>query len=409
MGVPGSAVRGITPIERILTPFQRFARTEAAAGVVLLVATVLALAWANSPWSDSYAHLREVHLGIRLGGHGLDEALHTWINDGLMAVFFLLVGLEIKREALYGELSGRRRAALPLAAALGGMVLPAALYVLASWGHAAMAGWAIPMATDIAFALGVLALLGRGLPPGLRVFLTALAIADDIGAVLIIALVFTAGLHPVWLSAAGGLLLLLGAMNAAGVRRPAAYGAVGVLLWLAVLGSGLHPTVAGILLAATVPARPRFEEEAPLQRMENGLHGWVAFGIVPLFALANAGVDLRATGLEALVHPVTRGILLGLVVGKPLGILLATWAAAGFGRRLLPEGLTWRGLLAIAPLGGIGFTMSLFVATLAFGDDARMDAARLGILAASALSALLGWLGMRLHRRAVVVASAPAD
>lgn len=395
-----AARRSRTRMKRILTPFQHFARLEAAAGLVLLASTLVALAWANSPWSDTYFHAREIPLRLGLAGRGMTEAVHAWINDGLMVVFFLLVGLEIKREALQGELSGMQRALLPLAGAAGGMLLPAALYLAASAGGSAAAGWAIPMATDIAFALGVLALLGRGMPASARIFLTALAIADDIGAVVVIALFFTAGIHLAWIAAAATLVLVLAGMNVLGLRRPWAYALVGVLLWLAVLRSGLHATLAGVALAAMVPARPRpGEQDTPLQRMENGLHGWVAFGIIPLFALANAGVDLRASGLASLLHPVTRGILLGLVVGKPLGILLATWAATGFGRRLLPEGLSWRALLAIAPLGGIGFTMSLFVATLAFGDDARMDAARLGILAASGLAALLGWVGIRLHRR----------
>jgi NhaA family Na+:H+ antiporter len=433
---------GPTPIERLLAPFQRFAETEASGGIVLLAATLVALAWSNSPWRDSYFALWHSHAGVSLGGWVMDEQLHEWINHGLMAVFFFLVGLEIKREAMYGELAGVRRAAPPVFAALGGMLLPAALYMAVNLHGAGADGWGIPMATDIAFALGVLALFGRGVPAQLRLFLTALAIADDIGAVLVIALFFTHSLNLLALAAAGLIVLALAGLNAAGVRRPGVYAAVGVLLWLAVQASGLHATIAGILLAMAVPASTRIQAgtflqhnatlleefrsagtgapvprnaeqqetlrsivhaahqaQAPLQRIENRLHGWVAFGIVPLFALANAGVDLRGTNLGSLVQPVTLGILLGLVVGKPLGILGATWVGARLAGGGLPDGISWRGLRAIGPLGGIGFTMSLFIATLAFGDRPLLADAKVGVLAASALSALLGWLGLMALRR----------
>jgi NhaA family Na+:H+ antiporter len=356
-------------------------------------------------------------------------------------VFFFLVGLEIKREVLVGELASLRRAALPAAAALGGIVVPALLYAALNADGPGSAGWGIPMATDIAFALGVLALLGDRVPAGLKVFLAALAIVDDIGAVLVIALFYTGGVEWGPLALAGALLLLAVGANAAGVRRPWAYAVIGLALWGTVLASGIHATVAGVLLALAIPARTRIDEDqflrrarqslaeferacgpgstvptnqpqqeallrletlceqaqAPLQTAERKLHGVVAFGIMPLFALANAGVRLTA-GEDgfALTDPVALGVLLGLVVGKPLGITLFSWGAVRLGAAVLPAGVTWRSLHGVAWLGGIGFTMSIFVAGLAFAEaPALLATAKLGILLATLTAGIVGALLLR--------------
>jgi NhaA family Na+:H+ antiporter len=423
-------------LARMLRPFQRFARMEAAGGILLLVCTALALAWANSPWAESYHHLWETPVTVGAPGMGLTLSLHHWVNDGLMAIFFFLVGLEIKREVLVGELASRRTAALPMAAALGGMVVPAALYASLNAGGPGAPGWGIPMATDIAFALGVLALLGPRVPLGLKVFLAALAIADDIGAVLVIAVFYTSGLSWEALAWAGGVVGVLMVANRSGARHPAVYAVLGVVLWLAVHASGVHATVAGVLLALTIPARTTIDEDefvqqaegslaefraesaaspgatvltsrahqeavqalesvceavqAPLQKMEHKLHGVVAFGIMPLFALANAGVALGG-GAGGATSRITLGVILGLVIGKPLGITLASWLAVRGHVAELPVGVSWRGIHGAAWLGGIGFTMSLFIAGLAFDDSVRLDAAKLGILAASLGAGIVGW------------------
>jgi NhaA family Na+:H+ antiporter len=428
-------------IERVLQPFAQFAHTASSGGIVLLVCTVIALVWANSPWHASYHHLWETEIALGVGGAAFRMSLHHLINDGLMAVFFFLVGLEIKREMLIGELASLQKAALPAAAALGGMVVPAALYALLNVGGPGSPGWGIPMATDIAFALGVLALLGNRVPAGLKVFLAALAIVDDIGAVLVIAFFYTGGVQWTALMAAGALLLLAIGANAAGVRRPWAYSLIGVALWAAVLASGVHATIAGVLLAMAIPSRTRINEDeflhraqqsvrsfeegcgpgttvltnqkqqealltletlceqaqAPLQAAERKLHGIVAFGIMPLFALANAGVNL--TGIDigaALTDRVTLGIILGLVLGKPIGITLFSWLAVRLGFGELPGGVNWRLIHGAAWLGGIGFTMSIFVAGLAFpGAPTLLTDAKLGILTASLIAGTCGWLLIR--------------
>ena len=421
----------------VVGPFERFFRLEAAGGLLLLVAAVVALAWANSPWSSSYFALWQTPVAVELGPVGLRKPLLLWINDGLMAGFFLLVGLEIKRELLVGELASLRQAALPLSAALGGMVVPAVLYVAVAGAGEAAAGWAVPMATDIAFALGVLALLGRGLPSALRVFLAALAIVDDLGAVLVIALFFTAEVSVPALLVAGGLFAVLAAMNRFGVRALSAYLAVGLLLWIAVLESGVHATVAGVLLAAAVPVKraidlPEFVDRArslldrlagsgepgrrvpskgeheavhalevdtervdsPLLRLEHGLLPWITYGVMPVFALANAGVRFGTDPLGALTAPVTLGVLVGLVIGKQLGIAGFAWAAVRAGIATLPDRVTWRHVYGVACLCGIGFTMSIFIGGLAF-EGALLDRAKTGILAGSLVSGLAGWLVLR--------------
>jgi NhaA family Na+:H+ antiporter len=424
--------------ERLVQPFAEFARRESASGLLLLACAIGALVWANSDWAETYARIWETPLTIGVGRFQITESLLHWINDGLMAVFFFLVGLEIKREILVGELASARRAALPLAGAVGGMAVPALLYVAVNGSGPGAAGWGIPVATDIAFALGVLALLGSRIAVGLKVFLTALAIVDDIGAVLVIALFYTAEVSLGALAFAAGFLLVLLACNWSGVRHPAPYAVAGVALWLAFLESGVHATVAGVLLALTIPARTRIDAreflarsrqalegfaragvagadvltsrahqeaileietaaeqaQAPLQKMEDKLHALVAFGIMPLFALANAGVALTG-GAQLIGAPVTLGVVLGLVLGKPFGITLATWLAARAGVAERPSVLSWRMLHGAAWLGGIGFTMSLFIAGLAFDTQEQLTEAKIGILAASVLAGTVGWLVLR--------------
>ena len=419
----------------VLRPFQQFARIKAAGGILLLVCTAVALGWANSPWGEAYFALWQRTLTIGSGAIGLTESLQHWINDGLMAVFFFHVGLEIKRELLVGELASLRQAALPIAAAVGGMVVPAALYAALNGGGPGAPGWGVPMATDIAFALGILALLGDRVPLALKVFLAALAIIDDIGAVLVIALFYTAAVSWAHLAVAAVVLGALAVCNAGGVRHPAVYAVAGVVVWVAFLESGVHATVAGVLLAMTIPSRTRIDTheflarvrdsanefeaagvdganvltnkgqqeaiaaledaceaaQAPLLRLEHGLHGVVAFVIMPLFALANAGVRIGGDVGAALASPVSLGIVLGLVVGKPLGITLASWLAVRTSIAVLPVGTTWKLIHGVGWLAGIGFTMSLFIAALAFPDAALQDSAKLGILAASLLAGVVGW------------------
>ena len=382
--------------DRLLAPFQRFARSEAAGGIVLLLCTAFALAWANSPWQHGYVAV--LHHDIALGNSAfkLDLSVHDWINDGLMALFFFLVGLEIKRELLVGELASVRRAALPIAGALGGMLVPAALYALVNGGGAGAKGWGIPMATDIAFALGVVALLGPRVPPPLKVFLAAVAIVDDIGAVLVIAVFYTESIFRTALGAAAVLLVLLVLLNLGGVRHAIPYLLLGLLLWVAILLSGIHATIAGVLLAMTIPARARDVNTEPLlERMERALHAPIAFVIVPLFALANAGVSIGGGTSGTLSLPVLGGVVLGLVVGKPLGITLASWLAVRVRVAALPAGVTWTLLSGVSWLGGIGFTMSLFVGALAFSDVALLDSAKIGVLVASVAAAFMGWLLLR--------------
>lgn len=423
-----------TPAGALLRPFQEFAQWEASGGVVLLACAVAALAWANSPWAGAYAQFWNTKLMIGFGGAALDRPLAWWINDGLMAVFFFVVGLEIKRELLVGELASPRKAALPLLAALGGMAVPAALYAVFNAGHPGARGWGIPMATDIAFALGVLALLGKRVPVALKVFLAALAIADDLGAVLVIAVFYTSSLSWAALAAGGCCLLFLVAANIAGVRNPLVYAALGVGLWLACLYSGIHPTVAGVLLALTIPARARIrpgeflrrgrallaefqragdgrgavlttkehhsalhglkvacdQAWSPMMHFEHALAPWVTFAVIPLFALANAGVSLGAGFPAALVHPVSLGVAVGLILGKPLGITLFAWLAVRFNWAELPQSVCWRHIWGVGWLGGIGFTMSLFIADLAFEQTPLLSLAKAGILVASLIGGAVG-------------------
>jgi Na+:H+ antiporter, NhaA family len=426
-------------VERIVRPFQDFAHKQSSGGILLIIATAVALVWANSPWGESYAALWHTKLTVGVGDFSISKDLTHWINDGLMAVFFLVVGLEIKREILVGELSSIRNATLPVAAAVGGAVVPATIYLTINAGTEGSAGWGIPMATDIAFALGVLALLGQRAPAGLKVFLTALAIVDDIVAVLVIAFFYTSDISWGALGVGVAFLAALIMANLLGVGKTLVYAVLGIGLWLCFLLSGVHATIAGVLLALTVPVSSfmnptaflervryildRFEKagekgenvlaneerqaalhalnhaayklEPPLHELEHALHPWVVFAIMPLFALANAGVPLGGSILETLTSPVALGIVVGLVVGKQLGITLFAWLAVRSGISELPGDINWRHVYGAGWLAGIGFTMSLFITDLAFLDGSLVDAAKLGILVASLIAGVVGWTILR--------------
>jgi NhaA family Na+:H+ antiporter len=424
-------------VRTVARPIQEFLRLESSSGILLFGFTVLALVWANSPWAGSYDDLWHTEISIGIGSYAVSRSLLHWINDGLMALFFFVVGLEIKREMLIGELASLRKALLPVVAALGGMIVPALIYVALNRGSETLAGWGVPMATDIAFSLGALALLGKRIPIQLKVFLTAFAIVDDIGAVIVIALFYASGIVWSHLLIGAILLLLLIAANWMGVHHPLIYAVLGFLLWIAFLDSGIHPTVAGVLIAMTIPARSALdrraflqraydilrqlergdkradlataeqspqasvrafaeiaeEVEAPTQRFEHALHPWVTFFIMPLFAFSNAGVTFEQ-GVGALVtSPAGLGVFLGLVLGKQLGITFFSWTAVKARIATLPAAVTWRHIYGVGWLGGIGFTMSLFIASLAFGAGNPLDASKLGIYAASIVSGIGGlWI-----------------
>ena len=432
----------LMPIDAVLVPLQAFARHKLAGAGLLLLATLVAIVWANSPWAESYHHALHLKINVSVGSLSLTKSLHHLINDGLMGIFFFLVGLEIKRELIAGELSSRRKAALPALAAIGGMVIPALLYVAINPNPPLRSGWGIPMATDIAFALGVLAVLGSRIPPGLKVLLTALAIVDDIGAVAVIAVFYTdqiaTGALLVGLIGVGGSVL----MSRVGVRSALAYFLVGAVVWLAFLQSGVHATIAALLMAFTIPARTSIDgtrlvarlsgalahlrrigppsdkglnthdqqhlldevaairgaATAPLQNLEHALVPVVTFLILPVFALANAGVNLSGVGPQALSGGIALGVILGLVVGKPVGIAAFTWLAVRLGIADLPEGVGWRHVLGIGLLGGIGFTMALFVAGLAFASAGELEAAKVGIMVASVVAGVAGLLVLRSAR-----------
>jgi len=431
--------------DKVVTPFEEFIHHESTSGLLLMACAVLALIFANTALHDSYEHILHTPVGFSVGGWRLEHSLHHWINDGLMWLFFFLVGLEIKREVLVGQLSDFRQALLPIIAAIGGMVVPAALYALINVGGEGLSGWGVPMATDIAFAVGVLVLLGSRVPKSLLTFLVALAIVDDLGAVAVIAIFYTDTL--VW-EALGAAILLVGiliSLNRFGIRSPTPYFLVGILLWMAFLESGVHATVAGILTAWTIPARSKFDSklfgdriealsqrmqqrrsanaectitqdenarrgviqtlldgihmvETPLQRLEHSLHVPVAFFVVPLFALANAGIPLHLDQIPAvLTNPITLGIIAGLVVGKLVGIAGLSLLAVKLGIGQMPEGTTARHLVGVGLLGGIGFTMSIFIAELGFkGQTEALLLAKTGVLFASVIAGIAGFLWLRL-------------
>lgn len=383
---------------RAVNAIRDFLELESASGIILVGAAAVALALSNSPLSGLYNLLIDTPLEVRLGALEIAKPLLLWINDGLMAIFFLLVGLEIKREVLDGQLSSLGQVALPGIAAVGGMAIPALIYVFFNFNNpGAMSGWAIPAATDIAFALGVLALLGSRVPLSLKLFLLTLAIIDDLGAIVIIAIFYSGKLSLLSLGLGGAMIAVLVAMNLLGVKRLAAFIIVGAILWVCVLKSGVHATLAGVVLAFTIPMRTKEGEPCPLRDLEHTLHPWVAYFIMPVFAFANAGVSLEGMSLSDLMGPIPAGVALGLFLGKQLGVFGFAWAAVRLRLARLPEGATWRSLYGTAILCGIGFTMSLFISTLAF-DGSMSDAgvsSRLGILAGSFASAIFGYLIIR--------------
>jgi NhaA family Na+:H+ antiporter len=374
-----------------------FVHHEAAGGLVLMLAALAALIASNSPLAWLYDGFLGTPVGVRVGPLAIDKPLLLWINDGLMAVFFFLIGLEIKRELLRGELSTLGQAALPALGAVGGMAVPAVIYVAINAGDPeALRGWAIPTATDIAFSVGVLALLGSRIPASLKIFLLALAIVDDLAAIVIIALFYTEQLSPASLVLAAVGAAVLWALNARGVNRPAPYVLTGILIWVCVLKSGVHATLAGAVVALAIPMQSSTAEQPSLlEQLEDSLHPWVAFAVLPLFAFANAGVSLQGVSVAKLLAPVPLGIALGLVLGKPLGILGAVWLAVKGGLASRPQNASWGQVMGIGMLGGIGFTMSLFIGTLAFPDPSHAAQVRLGVLAGSLLSAVTGFLLLR--------------
>lgn len=383
----------------IVEKLREFLRLESSGGILLLAAAILAMVAQNSPLSGLYDALLETHVEIRVEDFAIGKPLLLWINDGLMAVFFFLIGLEVKREFLAGELSDPSRVILPVIAAIGGMAVPAAIYAAVNWDDPlALQGWAIPAATDIAFALGVLALLGSRVPTSLKLFLMTLAIMDDLGAIIIIALFYSAGLSMSSLLVAGVAMVILFIMNRRGVLALPAYMLVGLVLWAAVLKSGVHATLAGVVLAFFIPFRAApGEKQTLLERLEHDLHPSVAYGILPLFAFANAGVSLSGLTVESFVHPIPMGIALGLFLGKQIGVFGFSWVCIRMGLAELPRGANWLQLFGVSTLCGIGFTMSLFIASLAFQQDGQMLAVdnRIGILLGSLVSGVFGYLILR--------------
>lgn len=422
---------------RFVRPALRFTEIEAAGGIVLLLAAVAAVIWANSPWAASYTALWDIHLEISFGAFHFDESLHELVNDGLMTIFFFIVGMEIKRELVKGELRDPRAAALPALAAVGGMVVPAAIYVAFTLNSGAVHGWGVPMATDIAFSLGVLSLLGSRISVGAKLFLLALAIADDIGAIAVIAIFYTDELSMGWLLVGIAGLAAVRVASLVGIRSLLVYVGLGVFVWFAVLESGVHATLAGVALglltpayalyaddeyqrrvrwifqgydrdAASPDAHDRIDKQAsdlatislesvsPLDRIVHALHPWSSFVIVPLFALANAGVSFKGVDLgEAVTHPVSLGVAFGLFFGKAIGITGMTWLAVKLNLGTLPPRTTWRDIVGLATLAGIGFTVALFIAELAFTDELITDRAKIGIFVGSLLSGVVGYLLLR--------------
>lgn len=378
-----------------LTAIKNFLKLESTAGILLVLSAVLALIVSNSPLQELYRYVLDLPLSIALGEMGIDKPLMLWINDGLMAVFFLLIGLEVKREFLDGELSSWDQLVLPAVAGLGGFIVPAAIYVGINWNSPqTLEGWAIPAATDIAFALGVLTLLGSRVPLSLKVFLTTIAIFDDLAAILVIAVFYTQDLSVMALTwgavGVAGLVLL----NLAGVTRISAYILVGVFVWTCVLKSGVHATLAGIAIAMAIPLKTPDGQDSPLRHLEHTLHPWVAYAILPVFAFANAGVSFGGISSEVLFGPVSIGIALGLFLGKQLGVFAPAWLLVKLGWARLPDGANWASVYGIALLAGIGFTMSLFIGSLAFerGQFDYLAATRVGVLAGSVVSAVAGYL-----------------
>jgi NhaA family Na+:H+ antiporter len=426
-------------VRTILDPFQRFFKIESSGGIVLLLFTIIAIAWTNSIFSDSYFNLWEHKISFSIAGFSMSESLKHWINDGLMAIFFFVVGLEIKRELMIGELSTGKKASLPVIAALGGMIVPAVIFTLLNEDSATADGWGIPMATDIAFSLGILSLLGKRVPVSLKVFLVAFAIVDDLGAVSIIAFFYSSGVHLKYLLIGSGLFLYLVLFNLLKLRMIHIYMIFGWIIWYMFLESGIHPAIAGVLIAFTIPLgrkirvstfRKRMDSnllefcddgcndkvtltdeqlaaidnmesetkkvQSPLQSLEHKLHGFVTYVIIPVFALANAGVKIESTDINILLHPLTTSIGYSLLIGKAVGIFVFSWIAIKLKLSLMPENVKWIHIFGVALLGGMGFTMSIFITNLAFDIPELLNFAKLGIIAGSFGSAILGYLILRI-------------
>ena len=431
LALPPEASQALVRLRRrAVRPLERFLRIEASSGILLLVSAAIALAWANSPWASSYFHLWHTPLGLRVGDFAFERPLEWYVNDGLMVIFFFVVGLEIRREVHHGELSEWRRASLPAAAALGGMAAPALIYLAIAGAPATKSGWGVPMATDIAFAVGILTLLGRRVPPPMRVLLLALAVIDDLGAIVVIAVAYSSGIAFAGLAAAGAALAAVIAMQRFGVRRRRAYILPGLVAWAGVYLAGIHPTIAGVILGMMTPVRawlgpagfddlvrrtldriratppealtshalgPELvriddacrEAMSPAESLIEKLHPWVAFAIMPVFALANAGVAVSGGAIDGDSSRVMGAILAGFLVGKPLGVISAGWLTLALGIGKLPPGMTLRHLVVLGVVAGVGLTMALFIAQLAFADAALLAAAKLGVLAASGAAAVL--------------------
>ena len=380
-------------MDKTFSRIQEFIKLETSGGVVLMIAAIFAMILANTPLSANYDLILGTYIKVGIGNFEIAKPAILWINDGLMAIFFFLVGLEIKREVLAGELSSFDKAILPIMAAIGGMAVPGIIFAIINWGTPEnLNGWAIPTATDIAFALGILALIGSRAPISLKIFLLAIAIIDDLGAIVIIAIFYTSELSLSALSFSVIGFAAAVALNRMGVQRTAPYLLVGIVMWVFVLKSGVHATLAGVLIAFTIPLRTKNEDEALLYKMEHGLHPWVAFLILPVFAFANAGVNFTGIGIDDLLQPLTLGIAVGLFLGKQIGVFLATWIGVKSGIARLPENVSWKHVYGVACLTGVGFTMSLFIGSLAFTTADVMNSVRLGVVLGSVLSGIIGYL-----------------
>ncbi|HLF62637.1 MAG TPA: Na+/H+ antiporter NhaA [Saprospiraceae bacterium] len=430
-------------VDILIAPVTKFIKDETTGGILLFSSAVIAMIWANSPWRDTYGAIWHIPFTIGLGDFVISKDLHHWINDGLMAIFFFVIGLELKRELIGGELSTLRKAVLPLTAGVGGMIVPALIYLILNTGSGQTNGWGVPMATDIAFVLGILALLGRRIPLSLKVFLTALAIADDLGAVLVIAFFYTSDISMMNVGVGTVILLVMIGANLLGVRSAVFYGVMGIGgLWLAFMLSGVHATIAGVLAAFAIPARTKIDEvrfvkhmrkliedfrnadpndndlltseqhhiigdikkysaaaETPLQRLEHAMHPVVAFIVMPVFALANAGIHITAESVAAFSTPVTLGVFFGLILGKFVGITGITILMVKTNLASLPENASWTQIYGAALLAGVGFTMSLFITALAFTDPTQVEQSKIGILAASFVAGTGGYLLLRVSRR----------
>lgn len=376
---------------------RKFLRLEAAGGLLLIIAAIVALIMANTPLQGAYQQFLTIPVSIKISDFGLDKPLILWINDFLMAIFFLVVGLEVKRELLEGSLAGRDKAIFPAIAALGGMIVPALIYLLFNGGNEiTQQGWAIPAATDIAFALGVMALLGKRVPTELKVFLLALAIIDDLGVIVIIAFFYTSSVSMIALGLAALCIAILVTMNWRKVENTAAYLVIGLILWVCILKSGVHATLAGVIVGFLIPLRGT-NQTKPSEELEHVLHPWVVYLILPIFAFANSGVQLQGITFDGLLSPLPLGVAAGLVLGKPIGIFLFSWISVKLGFAKLPESINLKQVFAVSVLCGIGFTMSIFITGLAFDgiDEVYSTYSRLGILIGSTVAAVLGYLMLR--------------